>query len=66
MGTARSLLHREHQWIGQEVEDTAIGRRGILRVIAPDGDRPRRAPGPRHGPSPAPFPLPRRTAWWAW
>ncbi|MFF7558290.1 hypothetical protein ACFZA9_35960 [Streptomyces olivaceus] len=41
MSTARSLLHREHPWIGQEVEDTATGRRGILRAVAPDGDRPR-------------------------
>ncbi|MFF6801170.1 hypothetical protein [Streptomyces sp. NPDC012616] len=31
-----ALLHREHPWIGREVEDTATGRRGILRAIAPD------------------------------
>ncbi|MFJ3310482.1 hypothetical protein ACIPSA_47460 [Streptomyces sp. NPDC086549] len=42
MSTARSsLLHRDHRWIGREVEDTATGRRGILRAIAPDGDKPR-------------------------
>ncbi|MBZ6142496.1 hypothetical protein [Streptomyces olivaceus] len=41
MSTARSLLHREHPWIGQGVEDTATGHRGILRAVAPDGDRPR-------------------------
>jgi hypothetical protein len=37
----RSLLHRDHPWIGREVEDTATGRRGTLRAIAPDGDKPR-------------------------
>ncbi|MFI1507583.1 hypothetical protein [Streptomyces sp. NPDC020597] len=31
-----ALLHREHPWIGREVEDTATGRRGVLRAIAPD------------------------------
>lgn len=38
---AIGLLHRDHPWIGREVEDAATGRRGILRAIAPDGDRPR-------------------------
>ncbi|MFB7032205.1 MULTISPECIES: hypothetical protein [unclassified Streptomyces] len=33
-----SFLHREHCWIGREVEDTATGRRGILHAIAPDTD----------------------------
>ncbi|AJE43910.1 hypothetical protein [Streptomyces nodosus] len=36
-----SALHYEHPWIGRDVEDTATGRRGTLRAIAPDGDRPR-------------------------
>ncbi|WP_435059574.1 hypothetical protein [Streptomyces sp. bgisy060] len=37
-----SLLHQDHPWIGREVEDTATGRRGTLRAIAPDdGVRPR-------------------------
>ncbi|MGA5183034.1 hypothetical protein [Streptomyces pseudogriseolus] len=31
-----SLLHQPHPWIGRDVEDTATGRRGILRAIAPD------------------------------
>lgn len=37
----RSLLHDDHPWIGRNVEDTATGRRGILRAIAPDGAEPR-------------------------
>ncbi|MGY3676754.1 hypothetical protein [Streptomyces sp. TE33382] len=36
-----SLLHRDHPWIGRDVEDTATGRRGTLRAIAPDGKSPR-------------------------
>lgn len=41
MSTVRtSLLHRDHPWIGRNVEDTATGRRGILRAIAPDGNKP--------------------------
>jgi hypothetical protein len=36
-----ALLHRNHPWIGREVEDTATGRRGTLCAIAPDGDKPR-------------------------
>jgi hypothetical protein len=32
------MLHRDHPWMGREVEDTATGRRGVLRAIAPDGD----------------------------
>ncbi|CUW33441.1 MULTISPECIES: hypothetical protein [Streptomyces] len=36
-----SLLHRDHRWLGREVEDIATGRRGTLRAIAPDGDKPR-------------------------
>jgi len=41
VSASRGLLHREHRWIGQEVEDTATGRRGVLRALAPDGDKPR-------------------------
>lgn len=40
MSTARSLLHQDHPWIGRNVEDTATGRRGILRAIAPDDGKP--------------------------
>jgi hypothetical protein len=29
-------MHRDHRWIGREVTDTATGRRGVLRAIAPD------------------------------
>ncbi|MEU5163837.1 hypothetical protein AB0G74_30075 [Streptomyces sp. NPDC020875] len=34
-----SLLHHDHPWLGLDVEDTAIGRRGTLRAIAPDSDQ---------------------------
>jgi hypothetical protein len=40
VSTARGMLHRDHPWLGRTVEDTTTGRRGILRAIAPDGDRP--------------------------
>lgn len=40
MSTARRLLHRDHPRLGRIVEDTTTGRRGILRAIAPGGDRP--------------------------
>ena len=33
-------MHHDHPWIGRAVEDTASGRRGILRAIAPDADQP--------------------------
>lgn len=33
-------MHHDHPWIGRDVEDTASGRRGILRAIAPDVDQP--------------------------
>ncbi|MFF3196711.1 hypothetical protein [Streptomyces misionensis] len=36
-----ALLHSTHRWIGREVTDSATGRRGILRAVAPDGDDPR-------------------------
>ncbi|MET9448921.1 hypothetical protein [Streptomyces cinerochromogenes] len=32
--TTNSLLHRDHRWIGRTVEDTATGRRGVLRAVA--------------------------------
>ncbi|MBX7555382.1 hypothetical protein K1Y78_47705 [Streptomyces sp. tea 10] len=35
-----SLLHRDHRWLGRVVEDTATGRRGTLRAIAPEGTSP--------------------------
>ncbi|MET8566153.1 hypothetical protein ABZV75_38430 [Streptomyces flaveolus] len=37
-----ALLHRRHPWIGRAVLDTATGRRGVLRAVAPlpDGTRP--------------------------
>ncbi|MEU3862907.1 hypothetical protein AB0F03_37450 [Streptomyces sp. NPDC028722] len=35
------MLHDDHPWVGREVEDTASGRRGILRAVAPEGDPPR-------------------------
>lgn len=42
MNTAHTgLLHRDHPWIGRNVEDTATGRRGTLRAIAPDSTKPR-------------------------
>ncbi len=34
------LLHHGHPWLGRDVEDTATGKRGTLRAIAPDGDKP--------------------------
>ncbi|MFE3601383.1 hypothetical protein [Streptomyces sp. NPDC059142] len=34
------MLHRDHPWLGREVEDTATGRRGTLRAIAPEGNSP--------------------------
>jgi len=36
-----NLLHCAHPWIGRDVEDTVTGKRGTLRAIAPDGDKPR-------------------------
>ncbi|MFC8856840.1 hypothetical protein ACFT5D_27730 [Streptomyces sp. NPDC057144] len=39
--TAESLQHRSHRWLGRVVEDTATGRKGILRAVAPDIDTPR-------------------------
>ncbi|MFC9730718.1 hypothetical protein ACFWGM_08885 [Streptomyces roseolus] len=36
-----SLLHHPHPWLGREVEDTATGRRGILRAVTPEGHDPR-------------------------
>lgn len=41
MSGVSGLLHCDHKWLGREVEDTETGRRGILRAIAPDVDRPR-------------------------
>ncbi|ULR48400.1 hypothetical protein [Streptomyces deccanensis] len=34
------LQHRDHPWLGRMVEDTATGRRGRLRAVAPDGEEP--------------------------
>ncbi|MFJ5029518.1 hypothetical protein ACIQB5_15645 [Streptomyces sp. NPDC088560] len=34
------LGHHDHRWLRQEVVDTATGRHGILRAIAPDTDGP--------------------------
>ncbi|MEU9752238.1 hypothetical protein AB0D90_03760 [Streptomyces althioticus] len=31
-----SLLHQPHPWIGRTVTDTATGRRGTLRAVAPE------------------------------
>ncbi|QKW47883.1 hypothetical protein HUT09_35745 (plasmid) [Streptomyces microflavus] len=36
----RGLLHRDHPWLGRSVEDTESQRRGTLRAIAPDVDKP--------------------------
>ncbi|AKN75016.1 hypothetical protein QR97_39770 [Streptomyces sp. PBH53] len=36
-----SLLHHAHPWIGRTVEDTATGRRGVLRAVAPDPETSR-------------------------
>ncbi|WP_431776489.1 hypothetical protein [Streptomyces cucumeris] len=33
------MLHRDHPWIGRDVEDTVTGKRGTLRAIAPEGDK---------------------------
>ncbi|MGW7362420.1 hypothetical protein ACWGI8_03095 [Streptomyces sp. NPDC054841] len=41
MSAVIGLGHRSHRWLGREVTDTATGRRGILRAIAPDGSRPK-------------------------
>lgn len=41
MSSVNGLQHRDHKWLGREVEDTATGRRGILRAIAPDVNKPR-------------------------
>jgi hypothetical protein len=30
-------MHRSHPWLGHLVTDSATGRRGILRAIAPEG-----------------------------
>ncbi|MFD7304070.1 hypothetical protein ACFV83_24610 [Streptomyces pharetrae] len=38
---------QDHHWIGREVEDTAIGGRGIPWAIAPDGDETRPVAWPR-------------------
>jgi hypothetical protein len=35
--TSTGLMHRSHPWLGQLVTDSASGRRGILRAIAPEG-----------------------------
>ncbi len=40
-GKGLGLMHRSHPWLGRTVTDTATGRTGILRAIAPDVDRPR-------------------------
>lgn len=39
--TTETLQHRSHEWLGRVVEDTATGRTGTLRAIAPDTDNPR-------------------------
>ncbi|WP_433407022.1 hypothetical protein [Streptomyces sp. CA-146814] len=36
----RGLLHQDHPWLGRSVEDTVRQRRGTLRAIAPDVDKP--------------------------
>ncbi|MCC5474546.1 hypothetical protein [Streptomyces barringtoniae] len=38
--TATGLMHRSHPWLGHMVTDSATGRRGILRAIAPEGTTP--------------------------
>lgn len=40
-GQGLGLMHRSHPWLGREVTDTATGRTGVLRAIAPDVDQPR-------------------------
>ncbi|MEU9440794.1 hypothetical protein AB0D42_07675 [Streptomyces sp. NPDC048304] len=35
--TSTGLMHRSHPWLGQLVTDSASGRRGILRALAPEG-----------------------------
>jgi hypothetical protein len=36
----RGLFHSDYPWLGRDVEDTVTGRRGTLRAIAPDVDKP--------------------------
>lgn len=38
--TSTGLMHRSHPWLGHLVTDSATGRRGILRAIAPEGTAP--------------------------
>lgn len=40
-GEGLGLMHRSHPWLGHEVTDSATGRTGVLRAIAPDGAPPR-------------------------
>ncbi|SEB30752.1 hypothetical protein SAMN04490357_0073 [Streptomyces misionensis] len=50
-----ALLHRTHPWIGRAVTDTATGRRGTLRAVAPSTRSPTRRPShltPTRGPEP--------------
>lgn len=45
MSAGTGLGHYEHPWLGREVVDTATGRRGILRAVAPEADEVRLEPG---------------------
>lgn len=36
MSADLGFQHRDHGWLNRVVTDTATGRRGILRAIAPD------------------------------
>ncbi|MEU9476146.1 hypothetical protein [Streptomyces sp. NPDC048191] len=38
--TSTGLMHRSHPWLGHLVTDSATGRRGILRAIAPEDTGP--------------------------
>ncbi|WP_241740782.1 hypothetical protein [Streptomyces sp. L2] len=38
--TSTGLMHRSHPWLGHLVTDSATGRRGILRAIAPEDTTP--------------------------
>ncbi|MEW2079946.1 hypothetical protein AB0941_41605 [Streptomyces sp. NPDC013433] len=38
--TTTGMQHEKHRLLGRLVRDTATGRTGVLRAVAPDGDAP--------------------------
>lgn len=39
MSRSTGMGHRDHPWLKMEVLDQESGRRGILRAIAPEGEK---------------------------